>query len=303
MPKFQAPIISRVALFLSARLRWSTLARIGRAPIMRLTVIVPILGVTLIFNQETANFLTLSPEFIDDLGISESGNFSFSNLYFLYFGLCFLGFASALFSILCPADVSNQPNELMYISNIPSNETPVQAKANFQVILNSYFETYFDPFKGEETMRWENPEYPGDLVGDFHNLIQAMYSETDFGDDENGDENMPAVIGATGYPDFQAFAEMIWRSIAVEKVYWIPFKETAPIFAKDIAFLKFKSLDYSRMKWRLLIASLFLAGFLIALVPTVRTFFLLALNALSSFGALPPVRIGSRTLKLIYATI
>lgn len=276
--EFDPSVPSRRHEYLSKRLRWSVLAMIGRAPVMRLTVLVPLIGVMLIFNRETTQFLTLSPQFISDLGLPPDSAISFSNLYFTYFGLCFLGVGSAIFALYCPEEISRQPKQLEYLLNITSGETPVLAKANFQAVLEAYFNNCRDI---ERDFELPNAEYPNELEADFHNLMEAMYSATDFGEDEGGDIDFPEVMMPTGYLNFHSFAEMVYRSIAAEKIYWMPFRSVAPIFAKDIAYLKYKSDDYSKYRTRIVVTLFYFLGLIITLIPTVKTFLFLTISLIS----------------------
>lgn len=142
---------------------------------MRLTIFVPLIGILLIFNENTTFYLKLSDRFIDDLGIESGSLFSLTSLYFMYFGLCALGVASALYALLCPDTISNEPNQMVYIDSIEHNATPVLAKANFQTVLNIYVD--HNDNHGQAIER-PHPEYPENLSTPFFNLMEVYITHT-----------------------------------------------------------------------------------------------------------------------------
>ncbi len=257
-------IPSKIAI--SKKITWAQLSKVGKAPAMRLTVLVPLIGVFLLFNEQTERLFQYPQFFKDDLGIEGETSLPASNLYFTYFGLCFLGAASALFAAFCPREIGDQPNQQRYVANATSLETPVLAKASFRDVLNLHFDNEYDE------ARPENPEYPPDLEGDFHSLMEDMYSEYDIGDLSEEEEGPPEVVTPTGYLDFTEFARMLWTNPRVVWVYTLPFFDLAPKFAKDIAFVKYKALDHTKFRTRVAIACLYSLGFGLLIVPTVRVF-------------------------------
>ena len=127
---------------LSEAILWSTLSRIGRTTPMRLTAMVPLLGVVLIFNETTAQSLTLAPYFLRDIGQNSDSNFSLSTLYFTYFGLCSLGIGSIVFSLSCPGDIQNQPNQLDFVAATPIGDSKNLAKSYLRYIVLAFAKAY-----------------------------------------------------------------------------------------------------------------------------------------------------------------
>lgn len=266
--------------FISERIRWSLLAKIGRAPAMQLTVLVPLIGMLLIFNEQTSAFLKLSPVFLSDLGIAGDDTFSLSTLYYTYFGLCFLGIGSIIFALFCPEEISQEPHQMRYVFSTQMSDAPVLAKDNLQTVLNIYFDNINDQNRNESVSK---PEYPDDLVGDFHSLILEMYQSSDFGEhefsdesDEDADEQFPEIMTPTGYFDMHEFANFIHSNVRISWHYSIPFRDQAPKFAKDISFVKYRSLDLSKYRIRKIAAFIYVLGFATLSVPTAKTFVLLA---------------------------
>jgi hypothetical protein len=188
---------------LSELILWSNLAKIGNATAMKLTVLVPFIGVFLLFNQQTEQLFKLPEFFKSDLGISSGHSFSVTNLYFTYFGLCFLGASSFVFAIFCPTEIALEPNSETFALNSTSSETPVLAKASSRRVLGLHFENEFDEKKAP------NPENPPDLEGDFHSLMEELYTtaileKQNEGSDLEGntsDDGMPDVMNGAGYLD------------------------------------------------------------------------------------------------------
>src|SRR6266403_3176848 len=97
-----------------AALPWSAIRRIGQSRLLSLTIVVPFLGSLLLFNQHVVDLLTLSPDLVRRwLKLPVSGSdeiarqLTLSRLYYVYFGLTFLGLGSALFALFCPQIVKN----------------------------------------------------------------------------------------------------------------------------------------------------------------------------------------------------
>jgi hypothetical protein len=84
--------------------QWTTLRSIGSLRIVQLTILVPVIGYFILFNDELVQRLEFSNQVIPradhHAGLS---NGTLLKLMSLYFGLCFVGLGSALFSALCPA--------------------------------------------------------------------------------------------------------------------------------------------------------------------------------------------------------
>ncbi len=237
---------------------------------MRLTVLIPLIGLFLLFNQATEAFLTWPSFFREDLRITVTSTLPTQNLYFTYFGLCLLGVGSILFAAFCPADIRDQPNISRYVIDAPSATSPVIAKDDFRTVLALRFST--EPFEGTEVEA--RLDYPDILASDFHGLMEELYNAQDFS--EGHPDDMPEVMLGSGYLDYTNLARRIWANVRAEWAFTLPFYAAAPQFARDIAFVKFKSLDYTNFNIRVAVASIYAVGFLLLLKPTLHVFWLLA---------------------------
>jgi len=86
---------------------------------LSLTIVVPFLGSLLLFNQHVVDLLTLSPDLVRrwmKLSVEASEvmarQLTLSRLYYVYFGLTFLGVGSALFAMFCPQIVKNYASSI-----------------------------------------------------------------------------------------------------------------------------------------------------------------------------------------------
>lgn len=122
-----------------ARMPWSSIRRIGQSRLLALTTIAPFLGSLLLFNQYVVDVLTLSPEvvkhFLTGIGPDSVGaaarQVTVTRLYFVYFGLCFLGAGSGLFALLCPLEIKSYDSSRAYVAA----EESLASAARMAVIL------------------------------------------------------------------------------------------------------------------------------------------------------------------------
>lgn len=254
---------------LSRIVTWSQLAKLGTTPTVRLTTLVPLIGIFLLFNEQT-ELVFQFPQFLkSDIGETAENELSASNLYFTYFGLCSLGIASLLFTAFCPKEIQDQPNQQLFVSQATSTETPVLAKANFREVLDLHHAQI------DHEQSWDNPNYPGELESDFHALMEEFYTTADHGEHDS-DDGFPEVMTPTGYLDFTGFAHMLWSNPRVVWPMTIPVFDVAPKLAKDVAYMRFRALNFTMYKVRIWISSFFLLGFLLLAFPTLRVFALLS---------------------------
>jgi hypothetical protein len=78
--------------------RWSDLRRIGNSSVARASVVMPVVGYMIIFNNEIIEFLKIHSNICRGCPISW-------RLYMLYFSSCSFASGAALYSVFCPATV------------------------------------------------------------------------------------------------------------------------------------------------------------------------------------------------------
>jgi len=134
----------------------------------------------LLFNQAVVDVLTLSPELVRrwfhltvDASADAARKLTLARLYYVYFGLTFLGVGSALFVLFCPLDIKNYSTAIEY----QTTEGPLVSKPKMTLIF---------PFVANEYSRWMGDEVNDDMLGflrglgqpdDFHVLFSAVISE------------------------------------------------------------------------------------------------------------------------------
>lgn len=249
----------------SDRIRWSILAKVGSAPAMKLTILVPFLGTLLLFNQELERLVSWPYMFRDSFpGVEEQT--PQRNLYFTYFGLCFLGFASMIFAAFCPREVAEEPNIVDYTNSTPSMMAPVIAKGDLSHVLGMRFsgpDCLEDSDKVDARL-----DYPDTLKGEFDRLMARLYEAADL---ESADD-VPDVLNAAGYEDFTDFARVVSSNIRSHWHITMPVYDAAAKCGADIAYLKHRSLDFSRFFIRSIIALFYGVGFALLLKPTIHVF-------------------------------
>ncbi|WFU54766.1 hypothetical protein QA639_35145 [Bradyrhizobium pachyrhizi] len=278
-----------------SRIPWSAIRRIGQSRLLALTIVVPFLGSLLLFNQSVVDILTLSPEVVrrwfhltaaDPTDVAHK--LTVMRLYYLYFGLTFLGVGSALFVLFCPLDIKNYSSAIEY----QTVEGPLVSKPKMTLIF---------PFVAYQFSHWSGDELDNDSLGllqslaqpsDFLILYSAVISEmygrlpadeesdssVDPGSDP-GDDNHP-------YEDFRhrPAPSKIAHAIHSPARIQIGFVETLlemavnANFRNDVLALSYMALDHTKPYLRLIIAAFYGLGFGLLLIPTVQTFFALAIN-------------------------
>jgi hypothetical protein len=96
---------------------WKNFRGIGNSGIVKATVIIPLLGYLILFNTELHNFISKNV-LTGQLSTSISPRLSL-----IYFGLCFIAFASTLFGFFCPHEVKKHASFTEYLERDVSNHT------------------------------------------------------------------------------------------------------------------------------------------------------------------------------------
>jgi hypothetical protein len=91
---------------------WSRLRSIGNSSLAKSTIVIPLVGY-LLFNENLQDYLRISTEL---LGYAHSETSGLPRLLFIYFGLCFIAFASALFNWFCPLQTKKYASAENYIA-------------------------------------------------------------------------------------------------------------------------------------------------------------------------------------------
>lgn len=86
--------------------KWSTLRVIGNSTLVRATVIMPFVGYLILFNSHVVDALRPALELFPDCADGRCAqSFIWSRLFFLYFGLMFLGAGAFIYQLRCDPNI------------------------------------------------------------------------------------------------------------------------------------------------------------------------------------------------------
>ncbi|MBN8991874.1 MAG: hypothetical protein J0H42_26840 [Rhizobiales bacterium] len=263
---------------------------------LALTIVVPFLGSLLLFNQAVVDVLTLSPELVRrwfhltvESSTDAARKLTLVRLYYVYFGLTFLGVGSALFVLFCPLDIKNYSTAIEY----QTTEAPLVSKPKMTLIF---------PFIAYEYSKWMGDEEYRESFGmmrglgqpdDFHVLFSAVISDMygSISRDEVSDETRDRVgddpeANSHPFEDFRhrpdpsKIAHVIHSGARILMGFIDSLEELAVTekFRNDVLTLHYMALDHTKPLLRLVIAAFYGLGFSLLLIPTVQTFLTLAAN-------------------------
>lgn len=273
-----------------SHISWSSIRRIGQSRLLRLTIIVPFLGSVILFNQAVVDLLSISPELVrrwfhlaserSDEAKATAHIVTLARLYFMYFGLSFLGFGSAIFALFCPEAIKEYPS----VTNFQSVEGPLATKPRFRILLRHaahhfYFwqwRMYDDlfPLTGASRTLRKLGE-PTEFRRLFITVILEVYGSwcRTLGpapDDhaQYQDEEGRLDPGKLARPmAFSRRTEEWWVDQVADTSFDVETRN-------DVLALSYMAYDHSKPLWRLLTASFYAVGFALLLIPTFQTFYL-----------------------------
>ncbi len=116
---------------------WINVKFVVNSKIMKLTILIPIFGYLLLFNQYIFDFIKLSDTFVTD-STNENTNLSFLEqiynyvfnstefrLYSYYFGLSFLGVSSLIYIIRCPGFIKDYDSHIALVNDYYNSIEPL----------------------------------------------------------------------------------------------------------------------------------------------------------------------------------
>ena len=89
---------------------WSYLRGLGRSPISRMTILIPVIGTLILFSSAVNEFISLSADFLN-IEPEKALTISRRNSFFLYFGLLMFSASTFAYNALCPSVVKEFPTE------------------------------------------------------------------------------------------------------------------------------------------------------------------------------------------------
>lgn len=105
---------------------WSSLRGLGNSGPAKLTILIPVIGYFIIFNENIINNVELTPALapagqLSPLSIIE--RLYALRIYFIYLGLSFVGVASILYQTRCPKIIKKYDDDEDFVANTKSNTT------------------------------------------------------------------------------------------------------------------------------------------------------------------------------------
>jgi hypothetical protein len=92
------------------QVHWTNLRPVGNSVIVKLTILIPAIGYLIVFNDKLVGYVDLIREVA---GLDESSGLSVPpRLFQIYFGLCFVAVASAIYSLACPSIIKRYPSAI-----------------------------------------------------------------------------------------------------------------------------------------------------------------------------------------------
>ncbi len=273
---------------------WSTLRTLGQSRLLKMTVIAPFIGTLIIFNDNLVSMLMLSPAIVGRwAGIEASPAvakaFTLSRLQLTYFGLVFLGAAAFIFSILCPREIKRFSTSVDFIEFEKTTMTLVRTGQMMETVAKDYLRIW-----GAEDKfgLLQELAYPFWLMDTFHVIFQklgekvfwndaadeAATSEAETGE-SLGEHISDGFVTERGDVDVANLAQTVATRPRVSRAIWSQIDLEAQNEIVDILLLRYQALDYRYPLLRLVVAMLYLLGFLALSWPTVHTFYLVARRA------------------------
>jgi len=102
---------------------WTSLRTIGNNPTLRMTIFIPLIGYLVIFNEYLVHYLDLAHQIFgtpEAQSSPEMGSHLW-RLLLIYFGLCCLAVASAIYQLCCPPEIKAYSTANDYIAATGSN--------------------------------------------------------------------------------------------------------------------------------------------------------------------------------------
>lgn len=280
-----------------AAIPWSSIRRIGQSRLLALTVVVPFLGSIILFNHNVVEALAFSPQVIRGwfhLPINDQGGLdsvthalTLSRLYYVYFGLSFLGFASAFFALFCPTTIKDHSS----ITSYQLDESPFASKPKFRIAIRDIArESCFwnwvseedEPFWFGAPLWLRRAGHPAEFQVLFHAVMQEIYSAWCH---RNPESQLDAEVfeDRLGRPDTSKLAYAIAFPNRIREIFANELADVAydPVTRNDVLALSFMAQDHSRPIFRLMAVSSYAVGFTLLLIPTIQTFYRVVLSLVS----------------------
>lgn len=264
----------RIRKGLEAFPTWSALRSLGQSRLLAFTALVPFLGSLILFNQQLVDLLLVSPSLVgswtgapDQNSEAASRAFTLSRLQLTYFGLCFLGIASFIFAIRCPAEIKRSPTISEYIETEKPLITSPRTGLLVYDVAKDFLENQGDvEASGPRFLR--DMAYTVDQMSLFDSVFREISENMEWAENphleesppidgekprEPGEEEEPVesvevemgLITMSGEYHSERVARVIYSRRRAEKAFWSTFEHAARTYLTDLLALRYLALDHS----------------------------------------------------------
>jgi predicted membrane channel-forming protein YqfA (hemolysin III family) len=269
---------SELAFRLNSLIPWSSLSSIGNTTAARLTILAPLIGYLVIYNQAIAGFFFLSKDAVistqpEDSLLSLLRNMK---LTFLYFGLLFFGVGTIIFGIFSPRSIRRYKSAEEYVLASEAAQTEWLIIDNLTRVGKSAWKGEYHENKdsyGQVTLSFtEDTLYQLDAILDFagHNAL----FETDEAkpQEESGSEFVGRFFNMMGNVKTDQVLEFLLSKRRVDRVYWhMAIGAIVKHRPREVFYMTYTFDEWSRFSARVSCAAMFAIGGIFLALPTLIT--------------------------------
>jgi hypothetical protein len=153
---------------------WSELRAVTNSPAAKATVLIPIIGYLIIFNENVIKYLHVAT----DVGgtIPPEGHVS-SRLLLVYLGLMFIAVGAAAYQLFCPADVKHYGDTNAYVGGVTSTIKDYRFRTIEDRLRNSIFHERYMHIRDMYAKTWQDRDLNDDQKAAINNGILHLYFE------------------------------------------------------------------------------------------------------------------------------
>ncbi len=258
-------------------LRWSTLRQFGGLPLMRAVMFAPVIAYLILFNDYVFEFLQ---QVTNNTGVHGIEIIEINNVYFLYYGLIFVGIASVIYSLSCPSSVAGFADSMSFARGVQETRANTVAMSFFDDVLEKFVQN------GVYNEIREAADYPENTRLLTSRMVVEIYkvylkeelrpagSQGETSDQEDAWWRLhEEFFTGSGYFNADNIAERVYHAPKVIWAFTEPYRAiAAKSFVADISVAKYDIDDHSRVLIRVIVSVLYIGGFCLLFVPSFITF-------------------------------
>lgn len=236
--------------------RWTTLSKLAKSPIVRASLLTPVLGALIILNAEAIKWVWLSA---DALAFNEAQvrGWTVRYLQWLYLSMILWAAGAALFHIGRPDVISRYPSLEAWLSRSRPKEAPYLEEARFERLARIALkgsQSFFSPM-GPRTLKR-------------HEAIFEICKNFAMNRDVSGVIGIKEKIGSD---DHKSIITMYLDKDPALEQLWSQVRPNVEGFDYDYQVIQFEVFDQSRIIIRIFISAMFLLGSICLAIPSFNT--------------------------------